>query len=179
VGPDGTFLKPNDTVARGDSITVFANGFEAGGLVKYSLFTGTKEVVFGYGYADANGSTSYRFNVPTDLNDGVHKFAASGATAIVVFPFTVATSSDPSATATSSSGSSHRPSASSTDAGSNGSNGNELAGTGAPPSLFLMGLVTLLLLLVGANLVLPRPEVAGARGRHAPAPRGRAKGRHA
>jgi hypothetical protein len=177
VGPDGNFLVPNATLRAGDNVTVIGGGFGPGALLKYSVFS--QEVVFGYGYADPNGSTSYRFVVP-NLPDGPHKFAISGATRIVVFPFTLGTPT-PTATATATSGSSASPSAEAPTA--SGGSTDHLAATGGGAELTTLVLLALLALAVGANLKLPRLETAVPSGRHVhgggrPAGARQAKGRH-
>jgi hypothetical protein len=177
VGPDGNFLLPNATLRAGDNVTMIGGGFGPGSLLKYSVFS--QEVVFGYGYADSNGSTSYRFVVP-DLADGQHRFAISGASRIVVFPFTVGASS-PSATVTATSGSSASPSAEAPSAA--GGSTDHLAATGGGAELTTLVLLALLALAVGANLKLPRLETAAPSGRHVhgggrPVVARQSKGRH-
>jgi hypothetical protein len=178
VGPDGSFLLPNATLRAGDNVTMMGGGFGPGSLLKYSVFS--QEVVFGYGYADGNGSTSYRFVVP-NLPDGNHRFAISGANKIVVFPFILGASTS-TATVTPTPGS---PSPSATDAaaGGTGSSGEHLAATGVGAGITTMLLLAMLVLAVGANLKLPRLETATASGRHADGGGRRAtarqvKGRH-
>jgi hypothetical protein len=175
VGPDGNFLQPNATLRAGDNVTVIGGGFGPGALLKYSVFS--QEVVFGYGYADTNGSTSYRFVVP-NLPDGQHRFAISGATRIVVFPFTLGATS-PTATATS--GSSASPSAEVPSA--SGGSTDHLAATGGGAEITTLVLLALLALAVGANLKLPRLETVAPSGRHVhgggrPVAARHAKGRH-
>ena len=175
VGPDGNFLQPNATLRAGDNVTVIGGGFGPGVLLKYSVFS--QEVVFGYGYADTNGSTSYRFVVP-NLPDGQHRFAISGATRIVVFPFTLGATS-PTATATS--GSSASPSAEVPSA--SGGSTDHLAATGGGAEITTLVLLALLALAVGANLKLPRLETVAPSGRHVhgggrPVAARHAKGRH-
>ncbi|NJC70742.1 VWA domain-containing protein [Planosporangium thailandense] len=93
VDSNGQPLAATPVLSTGARVGISASGFRAGETVSATVFSTPRSLPATT--AGADGSVSYAFTVPANLEPGVHKLVLSGASAhkVVVFTVTAATGS--------------------------------------------------------------------------------------
>ncbi len=90
----GAQLGSDPTLDAGQTVTVEASGFAAGEEVTVTV--NSTPMLLGSVTADADGSVTYVFTVPTSLEAGAHTLVLAGSSTSVTVPFQVAAAGDDS-----------------------------------------------------------------------------------